>query len=61
MRLWISTVIARDSLTKHMTTDIITKTFECDNCGYVWHPTLWLLPKTCPKCRSPDWDTLRKK
>ena len=48
-------------LDKHMGRDIITKTFKCESCGHVWHPTLWLLPKTCPKCHIPDWDTPRKK
>src|SRR6476620_8866251 len=37
--------------------NIVTKTFKCESCGNVWRPALWLLPKTCPKCRSPYWDT----
>jgi len=44
-----------------MTTDFINKTFKCDSFGHGWRPMLWLLPKTCPKCRSPDWDTTTKK
>jgi len=43
-----------DSLTKHVTTNIITKTFKCDSCGHFWCP-----PKACPNCRSPYWDTPR--
>ena len=50
-----------DSLTKHVTTNIITKTFKCDSCGHFWRPTLWLLQNACPNCRSPYWDTPRKK
>jgi hypothetical protein len=49
-------VIGHDSLNKHMGRDIITKTFKCESCGHFWRPTLWLLPKTCPKCKSLDWD-----
>jgi len=44
-----------------MPADIITKTFKCDSGGHVWHPVLWTLSKTCPKCHSPDWDNLEKK
>lgn len=44
-----------------MPRDIITKTFKCNNCGHGWRPMLWLLPKTCPKCLSPDWDNPKKK
>jgi len=40
--------------------NIITKTFNCESCGHVWRPALWLLPKTCPKCHNPDWDTPRR-
>ena len=44
-----------------MSRNVLTKTFKCDCCEFVWRPTLWLLPKTYPKCKSPYWDTHRKK
>jgi len=44
----------------HMGRDIITKTFNCESCGHIWRPMLWLLPKTCPGCGSPDWDIPRR-
>lgn len=44
-----------------MSRNVLTKTFKRDRCEFVWRPTLWLLPKSCPKCRSPYWDTPRRK
>ena len=38
------------------------KAFKCDRCGYEWCPkTAEIKPLTCPKCRSPFWDTPRRR
>ena len=29
---------------------------KCYRCGHEWKPTLKILPKVCPKCKSPYWD-----
>ena len=43
--------------------------FRCDRCGHEWLPKELLekldeldkhLPKVCPKCKSPYWNTPRK-
>ena len=34
--------------------------FKCTRCDYEWYPRGNEPPKTCPKCRSPYWDVLRK-
>jgi Zn-finger nucleic acid-binding protein len=43
--------------------------FRCDRCGHVWLPKELLekldeldkhLPKVCPKCKNPYWNTPRK-
>jgi Zn finger protein HypA/HybF involved in hydrogenase expression len=35
--------------------------FKCERCEHEWCPkNPKELPKTCPKCRSPYWDTPRK-
>jgi hypothetical protein len=41
--------------------------YQCDRCGYIWYPRSRMavegepeLPKTCPHCRSPYWNTPRK-
>ena len=36
--------------------------FKCDRCQYVWSPKQKeIKPLTCPKCRSPFWDTPRRR
>lgn len=34
---------------------------KCLRCGYEWYPRQPLLPKTCPKCRSPYWNQMKWK
>jgi len=43
--------------------------YQCDRCGHIWLPKTWdgkpkslnkLLPKVCPACKSPYWNTPRK-
>jgi hypothetical protein len=43
--------------------------FKCDRCGHVWLPKELIgkleeldkhMPKVCPKCKSPYWNTPRK-
>jgi len=38
----------------------IVKFWKCTRCHYEWHPRMDDKPKTCPKCRSPYWDSPRK-
>ena len=41
---------------------LVTNIFKCDRCGHIWCArSKDDKPKTCPKCRSPYWDTPRKK
>ena len=48
---------------------ISVSVFKCERCGRIWLPKNWdnnpdtldkLLPKVCPKCKSPYWNTQRK-
>ena len=44
--------------------EITLKGFQCERCGHKWLPkedTMKDKPKVCPKCKSPYWDTPRKK
>lgn len=39
--------------------------YECERCEYQWVPRKTLdedqpLPKTCPSCKSPYWNTPRR-
>jgi len=34
--------------------------YVCSRCGHEWYPRGTEQPKTCPKCRSPYWDSPRK-
>ena len=36
--------------------------FKCERCNHVWCPRSDKkdIPKTCPKCHSPYWDTPRR-
>jgi len=41
--------------------------FQCERCGHVWFPRQPVtdereldLPKTCPHCKSPYWNSPRK-
>jgi predicted Zn-ribbon and HTH transcriptional regulator len=45
-----------------MTTNQMTAIVQltCLRCGAEWWPRTPEKPKTCPKCRSPYWDTPRK-
>ena len=36
-------------------------TLHCLRCGHDWYPRIPETPKQCPKCRSPYWDSPRKK
>jgi len=33
--------------------------YRCERCNHTWVPRTMKLPKTCPKCRSPYWNTPR--
>lgn len=33
--------------------------FKCERCNHLWVPRDDTLPKVCPKCKSPYWDTPR--
>jgi len=34
----------------------------CYRCGHAWKPdSIDIKPKVCPKCKSPYWDSPRKK
>ncbi len=43
--------------------------YECCRCGHTWVPTSFtsrgegrrIRPLICPKCKSPYWDTPRRK
>ncbi len=36
------------------------KKLTCKRCSHVWYPRLEEIPKTCPKCKSPYWDSERR-
>ena len=47
----------------------LVNAFKCDRCNHTWLPKAWdgnpesldeLLPKVCPHCKSPYWNTPRK-
>ena len=33
--------------------------YTCNRCGHIWVPRSFRTPKTCPKCKSPYWNTPR--
>lgn len=35
--------------------------FYCERCNHKWVPRNGKRPIVCPKCKSPYWDTPRKK
>lgn len=39
---------------------IVMTGYQCDRCGHKWAPKKDVLPKVCPKCKSPYWDTPRQ-
>ncbi len=42
--------------------EIKQKGFKCERCNHEWVPhNIEKKPKVCPKCKSPYWDTPRKK
>lgn len=42
---------------------ITVEAFQCTRCGHIWKPRKGVdrKPKVCPKCKSPYWDTLRRR
>ena len=40
--------------------EIMLKGFQCERCGHKWAPRENELPRVCPKCKSPYWNTARK-
>ena len=41
---------------------IEVEAFTCDRCGHVWSPrNKSAEPRVCPKCKSPYWNTPRKR
>jgi len=43
------------------TTVVALPSWTCKRCGHSWFPRIATKPKQCPSCRSPYWDTPRKK
>lgn len=42
--------------------EIIVIQYTCERCGHEWIPReMDVEPKVCPKCKSPYWDTPKKK
>jgi hypothetical protein len=39
--------------------EITLKGYECERCKHTWVPRENELPKVCPKCKSPYWNTPR--
>lgn len=35
-------------------------TLKCVRCGHTWPPRTQNLPKVCPKCKSPYWNTEKR-
>lgn len=35
--------------------------FQCIRCNHQWFPRKKEVAKVCPKCKSPYWDTPRRK
>ncbi len=33
--------------------------YACGRCNHTWVPRSMKMPKTCPKCKSPYWNTPR--
>lgn len=42
-----------------MPVDVAITKLRCLRCEHEWYPRKAELPKTCPKCRSPYWNTPR--
>jgi hypothetical protein len=40
--------------------EITLKGFVCERCSHKWVPREDEIPKVCPKCKSPYWNTPRK-
>ena len=43
----------------HSMDEIELTTLKCERCGHSWIPRKPEKPQTCPKCRSPYWQTKR--
>jgi len=42
--------------------EIKTKGFRCERCQHEWIPRdIKQEPRVCPKCKSPYWNTKRKR
>jgi len=41
--------------------EIMLRGFQCERCGHTWAPREHEKPKVCPKCKSPYWNTPRKR
>lgn len=35
--------------------------YKCERCDHVWVPRDEKEPKVCPKCKSPYWNSPKKK
>jgi len=35
--------------------------YQCERCEHKWIPRGKEAPKVCPECKSPYWDTPRRK
>lgn len=41
--------------------DITLKGYKCERCGHMWVPKGEGTPMVCPNCKTPYWQTPRKK
>jgi predicted Zn-ribbon and HTH transcriptional regulator len=42
--------------------EIRVKGFKCERCGHEWVPNnINTEPRVCPKCKSPYWNTPRRR
>jgi hypothetical protein len=39
----------------------VIRLHECKRCGKTWYPRTPELPKICPTCKTPYWNTPRTK
>lgn len=35
--------------------------YRCERCDHKWAPREDALPRVCPRCKSPYWNTARKR
>jgi uncharacterized OB-fold protein len=35
--------------------------FRCRRCGHKWFPNRRVMPRVCPRCKSPYWNIPKKR